>query len=54
MEHRLEQGPAHFETAVASLRALPAVHYEDMATKDTGQSLVNLNGFQMISERVSL
>ncbi|KAG7245094.1 hypothetical protein INR49_023660 [Caranx melampygus] len=36
MEHRLYQGPAHFETAVASLRALPAVHYEDVVTKDTG------------------
>lgn len=37
MEHRLQQEPAHFETTVASLRALQAAHYEDVVTKDTGQ-----------------
>lgn len=35
MEHRLQQEPFHFETAVASLRALQAEHYEDMPTEDT-------------------
>lgn len=50
MEHRPEQEPSAFESAVTSLRAVRAVHSDDVVTQDTGQKLVNFNGFQMISE----
>lgn len=53
MEHRLQQEAAHFETTVASLRASQTLHYEDVATKDTGHIWFNLNGYLMMTERIS-
>lgn len=47
MEHRLQQEPFHFETAVASLRASRAEHYEDVETEDTGHVWWTLMVFKL-------
>lgn len=41
MEHRLQQEVAHFETAVASLRAPQTLQDEVVATKETKSCVVN-------------